>query len=83
MYVDGHGLGTIARTLNDDPWWDEGAVKQAEYDLIDAPHLRIVPPELWDAAQARYAASAKTYLWDTKGHLLGDTQVWAANRSPS
>jgi site-specific DNA recombinase len=41
--------------------------KQTEYLKIEAPHLRIVPPELWDRVQARLKAALHTYTKHTGG----------------
>ena len=46
-------------------------VKQKEFLLIPADHLRIVPDELWRAVRERHAAAEKTYIRDTNGHLWG------------
>ena len=126
MYVDGHGTGTVAKTLNGDPRhldknrkYFEGAVPVSTaqgHGVVGPvvgtgnPHqspvhrqgpLRQAPQNLsrrdqgaasnkrnmtsstrrdfahrtgpicWDAAQARFAAAAKTYLRDTGGKLWG------------
>jgi site-specific DNA recombinase len=46
-------------------------LKQDEHLLIDAPHLRIVDPELWKAVQQRHKTANATYLRHTKGHVWG------------
>ena len=124
MYADGHGLTTIAKTLNGDPryadksrkyfdgmtpasprkgtgsWapsslrailhnpryegkipfgrhrkvYQQGKkkrIRQDEYELIDAPELRIVPADLVKAVRERQDAVAKTYIRDNNGNLWG------------
>ena len=39
----------------------------AEWITADAPHLRIVPNELWSAAHARLAETRSAYLRATDG----------------
>ena len=47
------------------------AVPEAEWIRIDRPELRIVPQPLWDAAQARKAATFGTYRQTPDGRLSG------------
>lgn len=46
-------------------------IKQEQFALIDAPHLRIVPHELWKAVEKRLQAQRRLYLRDTNGNLWG------------
>lgn len=43
----------------------------SEWIRVPAPHLRIVPEALWQAAHARLAQSRAMYLRSTKGQLWG------------
>ena len=47
------------------------AVPEAEWVRIERPELRIVPQPLWDAAQARKAATFATYRQTPDGRLSG------------
>jgi site-specific DNA recombinase len=47
------------------------AVPEAEWVRIERPELRIVPQPLWDAAQARKAATFAAYPQTAEGHLSG------------
>ncbi len=49
----------------------ETRVKQEEYLLIEAPHLRIVPDSLWKEVRLRQEAERKTYLLHTNGQRWG------------
>ncbi len=42
---------------------------EAEWFRLDAPDLRIVPPDLWEQIQARHAHNSKVWLRDQKGRL--------------
>ncbi len=42
---------------------------EAEWLKLDAPELRIVPPDLWERVQARHAHNCTVWLRDQKGHL--------------
>ncbi|MFQ5937153.1 MAG: recombinase family protein, partial [Acidiferrobacterales bacterium] len=46
-------------------------LKQDEHLLIDAPHLRIIEAELWEAVQQRDKRVNATYLRHTKGQAWG------------
>jgi site-specific DNA recombinase len=47
------------------------AVPEAEWVRVERPELRIVPQPLWDAAQARKAATFAAYPQTADGHLSG------------
>ena len=47
------------------------AVPEAEWVRVERPELRIVPQPLWDAAQARKAATFAAYPQTAEGHLSG------------
>ncbi len=47
------------------------AVPEAEWICVERPELRIVPQPLWDAAQARKAATFAAYPQTAEGHLSG------------
>jgi site-specific DNA recombinase len=67
--------GVIAwnRTRKRDQWGAHHQTARPSSDWIDvpAPHLRIVPDELWQAAHARLKAARALYLAGTKGHVFG------------
>src|SRR5258708_16159001 len=46
-------------------------VPEAEWIRVQHPELRIVPQPLWDAAQARKAATFSPYPQTAEGHLSG------------
>src|SRR5260370_35741239 len=46
-------------------------VPEAEWIRVQHPELRIVPQPLWDAAQARKAATFAAYPQTAEGHLSG------------
>jgi DNA invertase Pin-like site-specific DNA recombinase len=56
-------------------WVDRGGTKvkqdrpESEWLSIDAPHLRIIPEELWQAAHDRLSRTRATYLRRTNGKL--------------
>ena len=58
-------------------WVDRGGTKvkqdrpESEWLSIDAPHLRVVPEELWQAAHDRLSRTRTTYLRRTSGKLWG------------
>jgi site-specific DNA recombinase len=47
------------------------AVPEAEWVRVERPELRIVPQPLWEAAQARKAATFAAYPQTADGHLSG------------
>ena len=47
---------------------------------VERPDLRIVPPELWAAVQARHAAERTSYLRSTRGELHGRPERGLASR---
>jgi len=49
----------------------KAAVPEAEWVRVERPELRIVPQPLWDAAQARKAATFAAYPQTAEGHLSG------------
>jgi DNA invertase Pin-like site-specific DNA recombinase len=58
-------------------WQDRGGTKvkvrvpEAEWLTVDAPHLRVVPEELWRAAHERISRTRQAYLRSTGGKLYG------------
>jgi DNA invertase Pin-like site-specific DNA recombinase len=52
-------------------------VPEAEWIRVQHPELRIVPQPLWDAAQARKAATFSAYPQTAEGHLSGPPS-WSA-----
>lgn len=58
-------------------WVDRGGTKvkqdrpESEWLTIDAPHLRVVPEELWQAAHDRLSRTRTTYLRRNSGKLWG------------
>jgi site-specific DNA recombinase len=52
---------------------------KAEWLTVDAPHLRIVPEELWQAAHARLDRTRQTYLRHTNGKLGGRPELESKN----
>ena len=46
-------------------------IRQDKYERVPAPHLRIVPDELWRAVRERDADSRRTYLTHTNGARFG------------
>jgi len=43
---------------------------QSEWETIDAPELRIVPPDLWARVEAKFERSCAQYVRNPKGQLL-------------
>jgi site-specific DNA recombinase len=43
---------------------------QSEWETIDAPELRIVPPDLWARVEAKFERSRAQYVRNPKGQLL-------------
>ena len=44
---------------------------ETDWLIVEVPHLRIVPEELWTEAQARWKNVRASYLRSTDGHLHG------------
>ncbi len=61
------------RTQKRDAWGQKRPQRRAERDWIriDAPALRIVPEDLWQAAHDRLRGSRETYIRSTGGRVWG------------
>jgi site-specific DNA recombinase len=68
-------------------WTDKGGTKvkrrcpPAEWLTLDAPALRIIPEELWQAAHARLDRTRQTYLRHTGGRLNGRPEAGIESRN--
>jgi len=49
-------------------------LKQDQHLLIDAPQLRIIEPDLWEAVRQRRKTARASYLRNTKGNAWGRPQ---------
>jgi len=70
LYV---GEQVWGKTKKRTPWGIKKAQRRAEQDwlIIPVPQLRIVPVELWEEVQKRWAHLRKLYLRATDGRLHG------------
>ena len=74
LYRDSYrGLVIWNKSQKRDKWGQQRQKPRPETDwmTIDAPELRIVSDELWNAAHARLEATRETYVRSQKGQLWG------------
>lgn len=67
-------------------WTDKGGTKvkvdvpEPEWLRLEAPHFRIVSPELWDAAHERMTKTRKLFFQNVKGKFNGRMAAGLASR---